>query len=331
MITADRDVAAFLGRIRSTTPVDGHDGRSGAQIARAVLDDGSTIVVKRVRRADDLAMLASDDRTGREAGLWSSGVLDHLPPAVTHPILAAGWDSGELVTCMRDLGGHVLTRDRKLTAGDLHRVFAAVAQVHAAFAADPPPGLCPLLTRLPLLSPQRIGPLSGGRHQLPGVVLRGWEHFADLVPADVVAEVFAAHADPSRITRGLSSAPPTLLHGDLTLVNMALRPRQLVLLDWTLATAGPAVLDFVCFLANCVTEVDLPLPALMTEVRSACGPWHEERALRAALFWGLAEMGWNKALDAVEHPDPAKRAVDRAELAWWTAQARTALDTHAVG
>lgn len=30
--------------------------------------------------------------------------------------------------------------------------------------------------------------------------------------------------------------------------------------------------------------------------------------------WGLAELGWNKAIDATEHPDPAKRELERTSL-----------------
>jgi hypothetical protein len=44
-------------------------------------------------------------------------------------------------------------------------------------------------------------------------------------------------------------------------------------------------------------------------------------ALLAALVW----LGWNKALDAAEHPDPAKRERERADLDWWVAQGRRTL------
>ncbi|MDN5934378.1 MAG: hypothetical protein L0I24_25445, partial [Pseudonocardia sp.] len=153
-MTATRPgVRELLDRVRSSTPLHGHDGRSGARIERAVLDDGTPVVVKRVCRADDLAMLATGDDDGREARLWSDGVLDRLPAGVTHPVLAAGWVGDELVTCMRDLAGGVLTWERVLTAQELRRVFGAAARVHAAFAGDPPAGLCPLPTRLSLFTP----------------------------------------------------------------------------------------------------------------------------------------------------------------------------------
>jgi hypothetical protein len=38
-------------------------------------------------------------------------------------------------------------------------------------------------------------------------------------------------------------------------------------------------------------------------------------------------LGWNKALDAVEHPDPQIRARERADLDWWVDRARDALET----
>jgi len=41
---------------------------------------------------------------------------------------------------------------------------------------------------------------------------------------------------------------------------------------------------------------------------------------------GLVELGWNKALDAVEHRDPAIRAREVDDLAWWVHEARTTLD-----
>ncbi|MDQ6910727.1 MAG: hypothetical protein M3Z84_08115 [Actinomycetota bacterium] len=34
------------------------------------------------------------------------------------------------------------------------------------------------------------------------------------------------------------------------------------------------------------------------------------------------ELGWNKALDAVEHADPQVRERGRADLDWWLLQAR---------
>ena len=41
----------------------------------------------------------------------------------------------------------------------------------------------------------------------------------------------------------------------------------------------------------------------------------------------LTWLGWDKALDIVEHPDPAVRERERAALPWWLRQAELALET----
>jgi hypothetical protein len=48
------------------TVLDGHDGRSGAQLERVQLNDGTRLVVKRTRPGADLTMQLSGDSEGRE-------------------------------------------------------------------------------------------------------------------------------------------------------------------------------------------------------------------------------------------------------------------------
>jgi hypothetical protein len=227
---------------------------------------------------------------------------------------------------MRDLDPYVLSWGDRLTPPKLRHLFDAAASLHRAFRGQPPPGLCPLTTRLSLFAPDRLRAHVGSDNPLPALVLRGWELFGDLAPHDVAAAVFDALAKPQRLARALDGPPLTLIHGDLWLVNVALTPDNLVLLDWGLATEGPAVLDFVTFAVGCASHVALPRRALLDEIRRACGPDHDERVLRAALFFGLVEQGWNKAVDAAEHAEPATQAAQRAELDWWVARAREALE-----
>lgn len=42
-------------------------------------------------------------------------------------------------------------------------------------------------------------------------------------------------------------------------------------------------------------------------------------------FSAVRELGWNKALDAATHDDPAQRAAAQQELDWWVARAELAL------
>jgi hypothetical protein len=327
----DDDVVRLLGRVSAFTPLTGHDGRSGASIERAVLDDGTAVVVKRSRRENDLAMLASDDHAGREAVLWATGVLDRLPQGIAHPVLAAGWVDDQLVTVMRDLGTSVPRWDDTFTPDQLSRTFGAVGQMHRAFAERPPTGLCDLRTRLTLFAPERVARLASHHNPLPAAILRGWERFVDGVEHDVAQAVIAALEDPEALLKSLAAAPTTLLHGDLILVNLALGRDDVTLLDWGLATAGPGVVDFVCFLVSSASRVDQPYDDQLDQVRVASGPLHDEKVLQAALLWALLELGWNLALNAAEYPDPAERVIARRDLAWWTTRARDALEAGVAG
>jgi hypothetical protein len=53
----------------------------------------------------------------------------------------------------------------------------------------------------------------------------------------------------------------------------------------------------------------------------------DPRALELAMISALAQLGWNKALDIVENPDPAIRVQERADLDWWITRVRRALET----
>ena len=123
----------------------------------------------------------------------------------------------------------------------------------------------------------------------------------------------------------------TLLHGDLWIVNVGMSESRVTLFDWGVATHGPPVIDFVTFLAGCASHVDASRDRLLEDIRTACGGHHDEQVLQLALFWGLAELGWNKALDSVDHPDAAKRARERSELGWWVDRAIHVIDEGLLG
>jgi Phosphotransferase enzyme family len=227
-----------------------------------VLDDGRRVVIKLSDPRTDLTARLDEGAEGRELRLWETRVLDRLPASLAHAILAAGRVGEEVVTVMRDLGPHVLSWDDRLTPPELRRVFGAVAALHRAFQGQPPPGLCPLTTRLSLFAPERMRRHLRTGNPLPALVLRGWELFDDLAPQDVAVEVFDTLSRPERLARALAGAPLALLHGDLWLVNVALGPEDVVLLDWGLATAGPAVLDFVTFVVGSASHIALAREAL---------------------------------------------------------------------
>ena len=86
-------------------------------------------------------------------------------------------------------------------------------------------------------------------------------------------------------------------------MNLALEPRGLTLFDWGIATVGPAELDAARLLVGCAHILDLSFDEFLALQREVAGADHDEASLELALLAGLTWLGWNKALDIVEHPD----------------------------
>ncbi|WP_165949135.1 phosphotransferase [Kribbella turkmenica] len=313
-------MSGILDRVVERVVLEGHDGRSGARLERVRLDDGTPLVVKYADPASDLSV-ALTGGVDRERLLWSSGVLDRLPAGVGHAIVEVFGRDGSTVTVMRDLGDAVPGWKRTLTTAECDRILGALTDLHREFTGQAPHGLVPLETRLTLMSPQVAGSRSG---ELPGAVLRGWELFAEIVEPSVADAVFAVHGDPGPLATALRRSGSTLLHADLWLVNLALPPDEVVLLDWALATEGPPALDLAIFLTGSAAHVEPGREDLISRFRSLGDVTAADIDL--ALLAGLVDHGWNKALDAADHSDPVIRDRERDDLAWWVEHGRAGLD-----
>ena len=330
---------AVLDTAIDRAPVN-DDGRSGATLERVVLADGTRVVVKRFDPSVDLIMRISGDTRGREVGIFRQGVLDRLPPTVLHPIMD-GWydDDGLGVLVMRDLGDAVLSWTSVVTTEQARTMFSALTDVHAAFLGSALDGLTPLGTVLDMFEPRRLRPFAG--ESLVDYALRGWEYWPEVAPGEVGERLLALAHDTAPLADACRALPTTLLHGDLATVNMAFepaRPGRLTLIDWGLATAGPAEVDLGRLLAGCAhlfgpvgragsETIVARLDALVALHRETAGPAYDETALRLGLLAGLTWLGWNKALDIVEHPDTAVRERERTALPWWLHQAELAFET----
>jgi len=306
-----------------------HVGKSGAGLERVRLADGRALIVKRVTADSDLTLGLTGGGPGREYLLWKAGVFDRLPAGVAHAVVDAWLEDETTVIVMRDLGSAVLGWSDRLSTRRAFWVMERVAALHRQFLGGPPAGLAPLAQVLGLFSPRRIQSVAEGGSELMRLALRGWEIFAETVPGDVADPVFALLDDISPLAEALGAGPVTLTHGDLATVNMAFESSDdggdLVLLDWAMPTAAPGALDVARFVAGCSQVVEPSREELIAAYRRAAGPAYDETSMRVALLAGLVWLGWNKALDAAEHPDPATRERERADLAWWVDQARTTL------
>jgi thiamine kinase-like enzyme len=200
------------------------------------------------------------------------------------------------------------------------------AALHRAFLGAAPPELAPLAQTLALFTPSAARPLAGQGVELMRLVLRGWEVFVEEVPADVAEAVVALLEDVGPLRRALEAGPVTFNHGDLATVNMAIERDTLVLIDWAMPTAAPGALDVARFIAGCASVVDLDREGILAAYRDAAGPAYDTRCERLSLLAATLWLGWNKALDAVDHPDPDIRARERADLDWWVRRCRAALE-----
>jgi hypothetical protein len=306
--------------------LSGHVGKSGAGLERVRHADGRVFVVKRIEPGTDFTIEATGGLPGREILLWRSGVFDRLPDGVGHALVDA-WVEGDVtVLVMRDLGDAMLTWDDRLDAGRARWLMQRTAALHRTFLGNPPPDLLPLQQMLGLFAPSTAKPLAEQGIELMRLVLRGWELFAEEVPADIADAVFSLLEDVTPLRAALEAGPMTMNHGDLATVNMAIEGDTLVLIDWAMPTAAPGALDIARFLAGCASMVDPSREELLAAYRDAAGPAYDARSERLSLLAGTLWLGWNKALDAVEHPDAEVRARERADLDWWVRQARAALD-----
>ena len=313
-----------LERVTNRRPLPEHDGRSGARIERGVLS-GVPVYVKQAALDRDLAQLLTGDGR-RELALFESGVFNDLPAGVASALVAVEVVDGTLVTISRDLGPSVLSWDRQLSPDEVCRVFARMAAIHERFADRFVPRLCPLNVRLALFSDDNVGAITAANAELAAAVRRGQELFDEIVPADVSAAVLRNRADPAPLATAMAKAGTTLLHGDCWLVNLAIEGDVLIPMDWGLATNGPPVLDFMTFCVGATSNVTMAREDLLDLARASCGAFANDDVFALGEFWTLMELGWNKALDAVDHADPAKRATERADLDFWVGRARVALD-----
>jgi hypothetical protein len=307
-------------------PLAAADGLSGSPLERVVLAGGGVVVVKHVRAGGDWIMRATHDG-GRVAELWAAGILQRVPAAVDHAILAVESDGDGWAVVMRDVSAALLPGDARLSRAASRRVLEAAAALHSAFGDGPPPALCPLADRYGFLSPATARREAGGADQVPKLIARGWGRLPEVVPADVAEAVLAIAERPAPFAAALERFPATLVHGDLKLGNLGFLGERVVLLDWGTQTGwAPPTVEVAWYLAVNASRIDATREQVLDDFRAAEGERHDEDALRLALLGGLVQLGWDKALHASGHPDPAIRAREAADLAWWTARARDALE-----
>jgi hypothetical protein len=316
-------VMSILEGCTQRRPFAGEGGRTGAKFESAVLADGTPVVIKHVS-PDDWVMVASGGRSAL-ADLWHAGAFDRVPEGIEHAMLAVEPAGDGFRVVMRDVSEHVLAEGRVLTRDENRRVLQAADSLHRSFAASDVPGLS-LYQHYDVFTLRRMDEVMHLDTPIPSLVKRGWELFGDVAPADVNDALHVLLAEPQPLTDELAKHDTTLIHGDLRLHNLGLSDDKVVLLDWEISGEAPPAVDFAWYLIISASRIDASREQVIEDVRDIAGERFDARAWDLACIGALIWLGWNKAIDIVDNPDPAIREQERDDLDWWITRSREAFE-----
>jgi ketosteroid isomerase-like protein len=320
----DPAVVGDLGDIAEHTVLASR-GWSGNVLERVVLADGRVLIAKRIVPGADWIGRASGD-PGREGLLFTSGVLDRMPDAIDHALVAAARDGDAWWLVMRDVSEELLD-DHSIVPRDANRrLLAAANEMWETFWGERVEFLAPQAARLNMAAPSIGRRERDGLDLLPKQFEVTWEAFAEAVDADVAGVVLALLEDPAPLAAALDARGTTLLHGDIRDEQIGLAGRRVTLLDWGLATQGHPVVDYAWHLMHSAWRIDATRDQLWEDFRAARGDRDDPLAVELGMIAGLMMYGWILGHSAVIHPDPAERTWARTELEWWVPRARQALE-----
>ena len=254
----ERPLADLLGAhgvSETTEALFPHNGWSGASLTRLVrARDQQAFILKRTSWAVDWIARSTRDHALRE------GFVASMPLPVPEPLVApyygAAADGTSVAILMPDLSDRLLgweglpgSPGTPLATVDI--LLNAVARLHAmpwpmATRTDAPfvwPSV-PLRERLLLLSPRSAHRLAGDGLGAGEIFVRGWDAFNRLATTAAVELINALDRDPRPLLNALGALPPTTLHGDLKLANVALlEDDRVALIDWQMTALAPVAVE----------------------------------------------------------------------------------------
>jgi hypothetical protein len=324
----DPRLLAGLGEVVEHEPLISR-GWSGNVLERVVLADGRRLVAKRIVPGSNWIDRHTADE-GREALLFRSGVLDRVPAAIDHAIVAAERDGEAWWVVMEDVSDSLLSDDRRLSRTESLSILSAANRMWDEFWGEQVPHLCSLWDYFHLVSPAIAEAERSRLDLLPKQFEAFWEAFAEAVDSDVADGVLSLHQDPAPLVSRLAALGTTLVHADIRDEQIGLAGDRLILLDWGRATQGHPVLDFAWSICHNAPRIDATHDELVEDFRRVRGEHDDPRANELIGLVGLLMYGWVFGHSAAYHPDPTEREWAGEELAWWVPQARRGLEAIAV-
>jgi aminoglycoside phosphotransferase (APT) family kinase protein len=326
MITGS--VSDLLARASQRQVVAPADGKSSSVFERVTID-GQRYFVKRLSPATDWIMRVTGDRIHRPYVIWQAGLMDQAPACIDHTVVAMEVEgSGADAVCttlMRDVADHLVPEgDDTVPVGQHEAFIDHLAQLCATFwgFTDTIGGLTTMSERLRFFEVATVAKELAVADP-PGPIVAadaGWKALPRLSP--LLAELaWAVHADPALLTTPLAETPVTFLHGDWKMGNLGSHgDGRTILLDWAYPGSGPACWDLCWYLA--LNRARLPISkestiALFRDALERHGvDTHEwfDRQLDLCMAAMMVTFGWEKAIG------------DGAELRWWEARVRDALE-----
>lgn len=306
--------------------------------------EGPRFVVKRVSPEWDWIMRATDDRVGREALAWSSGMLDRLPPEVAHPIVACAREGDGWAILMHDVGDalfppHDPYLGLPLSAADDTSILDALAAMHVAFwdepeAAHPAQGFCSPEARFRAFSPATGRREASSADFYPHIIREGWELLPTLIDPGLAALIAGLADDPRPLTTALARYPQTVVHGDPRPPNLGLLrtpdATRLMMIDWQFVGPGVPGVDLSWYLycsgpgrthtkeAAIACYRDCLAQRLGSRFSESWWRPHLELCLLGQTLRCAQDMAWA----AMRHEAEAARGWARSDLSWWGERAK---------
>jgi Phosphotransferase enzyme family len=324
-------------------PFVGGSSASGSRFLAIETNDGQgpRFVVKRSSPGYDWIVRGTADCRGREVLVWETGLLDRLPPEISHPVIACARHREGWAILMHDVSDQLLPDPMgvsPVSEADHLRYLDALAALHADFwgrseIVDPALGYCRPWHRYTVFSPATGARETAHSNEAIRWIQKGWPSFLALIAPDVAALLSRLLADPTPLCAAMARYPQTVVHGDPRPANLGIVPgprQRVVLIDWHFVGPGVPAVDLIWYLSTIGPKAPVSNETTIAWYRERLaqrlGSRFEEQwwfpQLELSLLGEMVRRGFGIGWRAAHHPDATLREWARQSVGWWSGRAR---------